>query len=121
MAELTPKQHRAISALLTAPTLKAAAEQAGCGERSIRVWLEDAAFVAAYRAARREAVGQAVAQLQRLSGAAARTLGDIMESGAHASVRLAAARTILEMAIRAVELEDLAARIAALEERYEKH
>ena len=34
------------------------------------------------------------------------------------AVKLGAARTVLEMAIKAVELEDLEARLAALEAKY---
>jgi hypothetical protein len=33
-------------------------------------------------------------------------------------VRVSAARTVLEMAIKAVEIEDLAMRLEALEQRY---
>jgi hypothetical protein len=40
--------------------------------------------------------------------------------GVKPEIRLAAARTILEMAIKSVELEDLQARIAALEEAHAK-
>jgi hypothetical protein len=63
-------------------------------------------------------VQQAIAQVQRATGAAVDTLQAIMANGdAPASARMSAAKTVLDTAIKAVELEDLAARIAALEQR----
>src|SRR5215207_8858521 len=117
MAELTPRQHHAISALLTAPTVKEAADQAGCGERTLRGWLKEPTFAQAYREARREAVSQAVAQLQQYAGAAARELGQLVSGfgGVKPEIRLSAARTILEMAIKAVELDDIQERLSRLE------
>lgn len=123
---LTPKQHKAIAALLGEPTIKAAAEKLGIGERTLHTWLGEPAFEAAYRAARRDAVRQAVAQLQRSAGSAAATLASIAENKAERGhVRVQAARAVLELAIRAVELEDLDARLRALEaaaqQRGEEH
>lgn len=114
---LTPKQHKAIAALLAEPTIKAAAEAQGIGERTLHTWLSEPAFERAYRAARREAVRQAVARLQQSASRAAEALDTIVSSRfERAPVRVAAARAILELAIRAVELEDLDARLRALEE-----
>ena len=62
---------------------------------------------------------QAIAQLQRSAAGAAATLATIAEDKAERGhVRVQAARAVLELAIRAVELEDLDARLKALEERY---
>lgn len=117
---LTPKQHKAITALMSSKTIADAAEAANIGERTLYTWLDDPTFSAAYRAARREAVGQAVAQLQQLSGAAARELGQLVSGygGVKPEIRLAAARTILEMAIKSVELDEVVARLDALEAAY---
>jgi hypothetical protein len=61
-------------------------------------------------------VSQAVAHLQRVSGEAVETLRVIMNDDQKpSSVRVTAARVILEISIKAVELEDLEVRIAALE------
>jgi hypothetical protein len=52
---LTTKQRRALEALLVAPSIAAAASQAGCGERSLRGWLkDDEGFKAAFLEARRQ-------------------------------------------------------------------
>ena len=108
----------AISFLLTAPTMAEAATHAGISEPTLWRWLQLEDFEAAYRQARREAVSQAIAHLQRVSGEAVTTLRDIMaDAEAPSSARVTAARAVLEPAVKAVELEDLEARIATLEER----
>jgi HEAT repeat protein len=114
--KLSRKEETAISALLTQGTLAEAASLAGIGEATLRRWLQRDDFRTAYRRARREAVSQAVAHLQRVSGEAVETLRVIMNDDQKpSSVRVTAARVILEISIKAVELEDLEVRIAALE------
>lgn len=79
-------------------------------------WLKDAAFQAAYREARRAVVQHAMTQLQRATGEAVETLRRVMQnSESPASARVAAAKAVLETAVKGLELEDLEARIAALE------
>ncbi|MEW5784801.1 MAG: hypothetical protein AB1767_06990 [Bacillota bacterium] len=118
---MTRKREQAITALLVQPTVQEAARVAGLGERTLWRWLQDPSFQEIYRQARREAVGQAVAQLQRVSGEAVRALRlTINDQDTPASARVSAARAILELAIKAVELEDLEARLQALEKRLEE-
>ena len=115
---LTPKQHKAIAALLAEPTIAQAADKVGIGERTLYTWLDDTAFADCYRAARRDAVGQAVARLQQASSDAVTVLVGIMnDTETPRSIRVASAAKVLDTAIKAVELEDLEARIAALEGR----
>ena len=114
--KLSRKQEALISALLTAPRLADAAQTAGIGEVTAWRWLKDATFQAAYREARRQVVQQAIVQVQHATGTAVQTLLAVMaDPEATASARVSAARTILDTAVKAVELEDLEARIAALE------
>jgi phage terminase small subunit len=116
--KLTRKQEALISALLTAPSLAAAAQQAGLSEVTAWRWLKDATFQAAYREARRAVVQQAIVQVQHATGTAVQTLVAVMQDNeSPSSARVSAARSILEMAIRAVEIEDLEARITALEQQ----
>ncbi len=112
---ITPQQQRGILALLTAPSISAAALQAGVAERTLYRWLQDDSFLDAYRAARRQAVSQAMAKLQRYSADAVETLYQIMKTSSYDSAKIHAAKTILEYAHKAIELEDLEARLAALE------
>lgn len=113
---LTPKQHKCLAALLSEATIAAAATRVHVGERTVHAWLAEPVFAEAYRVVRRQAVGQAISQLQQASSAAVGVLCDVMnnvdERGAN---RVAAARAVLDYATRAIELEDLEARIALLE------
>ena len=118
MNELTDKQERAIIALLNQPTITAAADAADIGLRTLHTWLAEPAFSDAYRIARREATQQAIARLQQVSSEAVGVLSNIMnDASASKTVRVSAATKVLELAIKSVELDDLAARIAALETR----
>jgi hypothetical protein len=114
---LTPRQEQSITALLVQGSLQAAAEASGVHEKTLRRWLrDDAVFQMAYREARRAVVQQAIVQVQRATGEAVETLRAVMQdSEAPASAKVSAAKTILETAVKAVELEDLEARIVALE------
>jgi hypothetical protein len=116
-ATLTAKQEKALSALLSEPSITKAAEKIGVNESTLRRWLGEAAFDAAYRQARREAVGQAISRLQQVATHAVTVLLQVMaDPKTPASVRVAAASKVLDLAIRAIELEDIEARLAALEE-----
>lgn len=113
---LSAKQQKALAALLTEPTIGAAAAKVGIGESTLHSWLRDEPFDEAYRLARKQAVGQAVARLQQVSSAAVQVLHDVMlDVNAPSTARIGAARTVIETALKAIDQEDLATRIAALE------
>lgn len=115
-AKFGRKQEAAITGLLTLPTIDDAANYAGISGPTLWRWLQDPTFQTQYRRARRHALGQATAQLQQASSAAVGALRAIVEdSKASSSARVMAARTVLEMALKAVEVEDLEERIAKLE------
>jgi hypothetical protein len=70
----------------------------------------------ALREARRAAFGQAIARLQQMSSAAVATLGKVMvDQGAPASTRVRAAECIINHAAKAIEIEDIEARVVELE------
>jgi len=78
--------------------------------------MKDRDFDAAYREARRAAFGQAIARLQQGTAAAATTLLKIMiDAGTPASVRVRAADSIFSHAAKAIEIEDIEARLSELE------
>ena len=82
--------------------------------------MKDPEFDAAYRAAKRAAFGQATARLQQGSSAAATTMLKIMvDSNAPATTRLKAADCVLSYVRYAIELEQIEARIASLEQAAE--
>ena len=114
--KLSRKQDQAITALVTCASITEAAAQCGVADVTLCRWLKQDGFQAAYREARRAVVQHAITQVQRATGEAVETLRSVMQDAdAPASARVSAAKAILETAVKAVELEDLEARIAALE------
>jgi hypothetical protein len=114
--QLPRKKEKAVAALLASATIERAAEQVGVCEKTMRNWLADAAFAAAYREARRQIVEHAVTLLQRTTGVAVATLARNLNCGRPA-IEVSAASAILTHALGAVELFDLAGRVAELEEK----
>jgi hypothetical protein len=67
-------------------------------------------------AARRTAFRQSLARLQQMSGAAVSTLGKIVvDQTAPASTRVRAAECIINQGAKAIEIEDIEARVSELE------
>ncbi len=114
---LTAPQERAIIALLNEQSISRAAAVAEVGQRTLYRWLRQPEFSRAYREARREAFGQAIALTQRYAPLAVNTLAQVMmDDGAPTSSKVAAATTILRFGREGIELDDLAARVDALEQ-----
>lgn len=106
-----------IACLLTEPNIREAARKAGISENTGWRWMQDQDFQADYQKARKMAVSQAIGLLQQISTEAVLTLQEVMtDRKATAASRVTAARTVLDTALKAVELEDLAARIERLEQ-----
>jgi hypothetical protein len=114
--KLSRKQDQVITALVTCASITEAAAHCELAEVTLRRWLKQDGFQAAYREARRAVVQHAITQVQRATGEAVETLRSVMQDAdAPASARVSAAKAVLETAVKTVELEDLEARIAALE------
>ena len=102
--------------MLTQRNLEEAARSAGISAKTLLRWLKNPEFAAAYRIARREAFAQSIARLQQASTAAATTLLKIMlDPAAPASCRVRAAHSVLAHAIKAIEVDEVEARITELE------
>ena len=113
---LTAKQEDAIIALLNEPTLSKAASAAGVGERTLYNWLREPVFSSRYRDARREAFSHAISLTQKYAPAAVAALTQVMaDSSAPHSAKVQAASTLLRFGRQGIELDDLAARVEALE------
>jgi transposase-like protein len=110
------KKEEAIVALLTQRNLEEAARSIGIAPNTLLRWMKEPEFDAAYREARRVAFGQSIARLQQGTAAAATTLLKIMiDAGTPASVRVRAADSIFNHAAKAIEIEDIEARLSELE------
>ncbi len=110
------KQEEAIVALLTQRNIEEAAKSVGIAPNTLLKWMKDPGFDAEYRAARRKAFTQSIGRLQQASSAAVSTVLKLMiDPSAPASVRLRAADIVMERTSKAIELEDIEARLAELE------
>src|SRR5260370_11255628 len=110
------KKEEAIAALLTQRNIEEAAKVAGIGANTLLRWLKVPEFQTAYRDARRAAFGQAIARLQQGTSAAATTLLKLLiDQNTPASVKARVADSIFNHAAKAIEIEEIEARVAALE------
>lgn len=105
---MTPNQQKALQALLTCPTKRAAAEQAGITDRTLRTYLADREFQAEYRRAVHMLVDEATKQAQKALTPAITALQCIVEDETEKSGnRISAARTLLEFGLRLTEFNDI--------------
>lgn len=110
------KKELAIIALLSQRNIEEAAKSIGVAPNTLLRWMKEPEFDLAYREARRSAFGQSVSRLQQAATAAVTTVLKIMvDPQAPASTRLRAADIVLDRAAKAIEIEDIEARVAELE------
>ena len=84
-------------------------------------WLQVPEFQDAYRKARRDAYSQAMARIQQASGAAVSTLLKVLvDPNTPASSKVRAADSILDHSAKAIEIEDIEARVSELERAAER-
>lgn len=118
---LTPKQRRAIAALLAEPTIEGAAKNAGIGERTLHRWLDNGDFCAALNEAQARAIDTAITKLAGLTGKAVETLRAAMaDQNASQSTKIRAADICLARLFDLKQLHDFEQRIAALEAQARK-
>jgi hypothetical protein len=103
-------------ALAGGSTLREAAHAAGLGERTVARRLADPDFRRRVRDVQAEMVGRALAKLTDGMAAAADTLRQLLRARSE-SVRLGAARALLELTGKVREAAELEQRLRALEER----
>lgn len=114
---LPPDREQAIIALLREPTVPKAAEAVGIDESTLYRWLKDPAFSAAYREARREGFRHAIAITQKFAPIAVQALVKIVaDQKVTANARVAAAGLLLKFSRESIELDDVVARVEALEQ-----
>ena len=115
-SKITRKQEEAIVALLAQRSIEEAARVAGVGARTLYRWMGEPEFDAAYRTAKRTAFRQSVARLQQASSAAVSTLLKVMvDPGTPASTKVRVADSVLDHSAKAIEIEDIEARLTELE------
>lgn len=103
-------------ALISEPSITKAIEKSGIAKNTAYRYLKDRNFLSEYQKLRQDMIGRTTSLLLQASGRAVEVLyevADYTEKSPYARVQ--AAKTILEMAYRGMELEDLQTRIEKLE------
>jgi hypothetical protein len=104
-----------VAAMLAHPTVEAAAAAVGIAVSTAYRWLANPLVIQRLAEARRDAMKAAMSKLQQAASEAVDCLCEIQREGQSEPARVSAARTILEQALRSVELQDVQERIGALE------
>ena len=112
-------RHRAdetlIASLATGASIKEAAAQAGVGERTAHRRLNDPSFRQQLVETKGRMLETVSAKLSSSAGAACEELERLLKKAKSESVRLAAARVILEQVLRMRDLVEIDQRLTALE------
>ena len=115
-ASLTPRQRRALVALLEQPTLERAARAARVAPSTLRAWRRGhPAFRAELRLLEDELFRESLSRLQRGVSRAVECLERLTGRHAPPAVQVAAAARILEHALRSRDLVTFEERLAAIE------
>jgi transposase-like protein len=110
------KQEAAILALLSSRTVEDAARVADVTPRTLYRWMKEPVFDAAYRQAKRSAFSQSIARLHQMASAAVTILGKVMvDPNTPPATKVRAADSVLNHTVKAIEHEDIEARVAELE------
>lgn len=118
---LTGKRLKGVKALLTTDSIEDAAKTAGVTRNTLYRWLKEEIFTKELSKAKRQMVQYSILKLQRSTKDAVQALSEICrDKDGTASARVAAAREILATSLKAIEIEELEARIEKLEQKIKK-
>ena len=117
---LTPKQRRAVEALLSTGEITAAAREAGVARETLQRWFHEPHFARAVREAEAAAIDDLSRMLVRLGRSATATLAKAMtDSTVPWSTRVRAAEASLGRLLQLRELATLESRVTELERSVE--
>jgi hypothetical protein len=114
-AKKAGKLHLFVTALLSHASVEDAARAAGISARTGWRWLRCEAVLVQLHETRRNAMSRAMVLLQEAATGAVQSLAEILKTGESEAARVAAARCVLEMGLRAAEFDDVQSRLAKLE------
>lgn len=101
---MKPRMEKALTALISRPTIAEAAKAAGVSERTMQRYLKDGEFAEQYREAVRKVSDEAAARLILSMGRAVGALDSIcQDSEAPPHARVQAANSILSHGLRAID------------------
>lgn len=117
LQNLSKGRQKAVLALVECSSITEAAKQAKVSRMSIHKWIQEPEFDAAYKQCQKQLVSHAINKIKGAMSSAVATLKEIAEDkDAYAGARVSASRAILDLGLRAVEIEELEERITELEE-----
>ena len=116
--QLTPKQELAMPYVVAAGSIREGARAAQISRATVKRWMDDPAFRAELDDQRRAAVALARNEFQRLAVRSIQTLAELLEHS-DARIRLSAARTITQTAIKTGDTQDIRQRMEVIDEAVE--
>jgi hypothetical protein len=115
------RRQGAVAALLSSSSISAAARQCDVGERTLRRWLTEPAFIGMYHDAQQQLLKASINKLRSASVEMVETLRRVaLDTDAPAGARAGAARSALELLFKGDQLETLASRVTELEQHLEQ-
>jgi hypothetical protein len=117
-ATWSPKQERVALLIAAGRSIKAAAAEAKCGERTAHAWLDDPRYRSLISELRHRMLDEAVGTLAEATNAAVSTLRDLLDDD-HGNVRLRAALGIIDAVVRLRDHVEFERRLTALEAQNE--
>jgi transposase-like protein len=110
------KMYQAIAALLKHSTVEEAARAVGIAPNTLSKWMKVPEFMAAFREAIHMDYSQSMSRLRQATPAAVTTvLKNMVDPKAPHAARQRAAEYVIERTAKAIEAEDVVARVEALE------
>lgn len=108
MAELNQRQEKFLKAMLTCSSVEEACRKAEINRNTGYKYLKDETFMTEYRALRRDSMQQVTTRLQELSKKAVSALDEVLEHDESSpNAKVQAAKVILDIAYRALEIDDI--------------
>ena len=110
------KKEEAIAALMRGRNIEQAAKDCGLGYRTLKTWLASDWFQSEYQAAKNQLLDSTINQLRTIGSEGVAGLRDVVtNTDSPPAARVSAGRAILEVLLKAVEIQDVAARLERLE------
>lgn len=115
---LNQRQEKFLKALFETDTIEKACALAGINKNTGFKYMKDEAFIKEYRAIRRDMMQVVTSNLQQASDDAVKVLEDVMHDKENStpSARVQSAKTVLEMAYRSIDIDDIQERVEGIEE-----
>jgi len=112
---LTHKQEKAIMLLLQNKKIEEVAQELKISQVTLYRWIKQENFKQRFSEVRQELFNEALDSLKTLTKQAIDTLDDILRNGTKETSRVTASKTVLELALRLKEVEELEKRVEELE------